>query len=210
MKTIKLYGKLYSKLLTIFFFGCAALCTGCANAAQEFKTNAEAIEDLNNLQNLLTPIKVMGYTFELEQADVETDHKSNTYKTNDGIPKKIIYVDEYEVKKGIDRFSKAKSYVQELKNNGEDARIFETNSNEYALVYSTHSEEGLTVLAVSKFYDTAPNKILQNEYCLILSDQQNNEKSIRKIINDFMKADMINIRHIIIRQVGNTTDIRSY
>ena len=100
--------------------------------------------------------------------------------------------------------------MEELTNNGENAQIFATDSNEYVVVYSTHSEKGNIILAISKFYDIVPHRILQNEYCLIISDQQNNEKDIHKIINDFVKTDMINIRHVVIQQDGNTTDIRSY
>ena len=98
MKAIKLCNRLFIS----FLFSCMVLCTGCANATQNFKTNAEAIEDLNNLQKSLEPLNIMGETFELEQAGADTNHRSNTYKTNNGIPKKIIYVDEYDVKEGID------------------------------------------------------------------------------------------------------------
>ena len=198
------------KCLTSIILSCAILFATHLCHAQDYKNNADAIEDLTNIQNLLEPLNVMNDTFELEHADTEKNHRENTYKSNKDTFKKIIYVDEFDVESGIDRFTKADSYVKQLKNNGEDARIFDTDGKDFVVVYSTHIEAGYTILAVSKFYDNAPHKILQNEYCLILSDKQNNEKGIRQIINDFIKTDKIDIRHIIIKQNGRVTDIRSY
>ncbi len=182
-------------------FSFIAFATACNNPRNE----------LEKLTKLLEPISVLDDSFELESASKDKrGNKENRY----GLSKptsleKHVFVVEFNVDNTTNRQKLANAYADYLKKNGEEVVPLKDGENLSAF-YSVDRQGNAIYLFVSKFTDNGPGKVLKNEYVLQLSKQQDNQKYIQQIVNGFINAEKIDIRHIIIEKQGNITNVRSY
>lgn len=136
---------------------------------------------------------VLGNLFRLEEKKkAQNGNRQNQYKfvRPDG-SEEMVYVSEINVKQRDTKQQVADAYAKYLKENGETPTQFNTRGNELSVVYSLWRDGDIGYLSVAKFKDTAPNKVLRNDYTRSFSKQQYNKQSIEQIVNDFINTDMI-------------------
>lgn len=202
METIKLL----KKGMGCFMFAVIAFCGACTNNLSNTR------EDLHKVTKLLEPINVLDDSFRLERASKDEDgNKENRYSLSQPSSiEKYVFIVEFNVNNTIDRQKLADVYATYLRDGGEEVVLRDLKDKKLSILYSISREEDKTYLSVSKFQNKDVQKVLKNEYLLQLSEQQNNEKYIQQIVNDFIETDMIDIRPVIIEKQGNITDVRSY